>query len=39
MLKAIARTASMERASAARIKRAEKGPTIGKKLAEKLAGR
>ncbi|OIO19992.1 MAG: hypothetical protein CO029_03035 [Candidatus Magasanikbacteria bacterium CG_4_9_14_0_2_um_filter_41_10] len=39
MLKAIARTASLKKQAVAQIKRDEKGPTIGKKLAEKMAGR
>jgi len=38
-LKAIARTASLKKQASAQIKREKKGPTAGKKLAEKMAGR
>ncbi len=38
-LKAIARSASLKKQAGAKLKRDKKGPTIGKKLAEKMAGR
>lgn len=38
-LKSIARSASLKRQATNKIKRDKKGPSAGKKLAEKMAGR